>query len=81
MTVGECFPQDTGMQLLERTRLLLSQRLDSGMTLKAIARASEGEVQYDWLKRFASGDIENPGINSIQSLHDCLAKIPANHAA
>lgn len=80
LTFGELFPQDTPMQLLERTQLLLSQRMDSGMTLRAIADASRGKVKYDWLKRFACGDIPNPGVTNVQTLHDCLIKIPANAA-
>ncbi len=50
------------------------------MTLRAIADASRGKVKYDWLKRFACGDIPNPGVTNVQTLHDCLIKIPANAA-
>lgn len=68
------------MTLLERTQILLSQRIDAGMSLREIAGASGGQVNRDWLTKFAAGKIENPGVNSIQSLHDCLVKIPANSA-
>lgn len=69
------------MTLLERTQLLLSQRLDAGMSLREIAIASGGTVNRDWLTKFAAGKIENPGVNSIQSLHDFLQKLPAGTAA
>ncbi len=32
----------------------------------------DGEIEYDWLKRFASGDIKDPSVNRVQALHDCL---------
>lgn len=68
------------MQLLERTQLLLSQRLDSGMNLREIAAASGGQVNHEWLKKFAAGKIDDPGVSKIQSLHDALEKIPATAA-
>ena len=61
------------MELLERTKKLLSDRLKAGAKLKEIAASSKGEVEYDWLKRFANGAIEDPSVNRVQRLHDSLA--------
>lgn len=61
------------MSLLETTRTLLQKLVDSDMSLRQIARESEGAVEYDWLKRFYSGDIKDPSVNRVQALHDCLA--------
>lgn len=69
------------MTLLERTQLLLSQRVDAGMSLREIATASGGAVNRDWLTKFAAGKIDNPGVNTVEALHDCLTKIPASTAA
>lgn len=69
------------MTLLERTQVLLNQRLPKGddpreraQALRAIAENSDDLVQLEWLKKFAAGKIENPGVVTIQSLHDCLQK-------
>lgn len=73
MTKRERFPDTLGkMQLLERTRQLLNQTKDAGLKLRQIADDSNGAVPYDWLKRFAIGDIENPGVKYLQALHDHL---------
>lgn len=35
--------------------------------------AKSAGVGYEWLKKFASGDIPNPGIMHVQKLHAFLA--------
>lgn len=60
------------MTLLETTHELLEQRLAAGLTLVAIARESNGRVPYEWLKKFAQGRIENPGVNTVEDLHHTL---------
>jgi hypothetical protein len=37
--------------------------------------SSDVQVEYDWLKRFASGDIADPSINRIQNLPDHLRSL------
>jgi hypothetical protein len=61
------------MQLLERTQELLNRATEQ-MSLREIAEGSDGAVPYDWLKRFAIGDIPNPGVKYLQALHDCLKR-------
>lgn len=61
------------MTLLERTQRLLAERLEQGKSLREIAAESGGKVSRDWLTKFAAGKIENPGVNTIQALHDTLA--------
>lgn len=66
------------MQLLERTRKLISQSLDSGMSLRALAESlggSEKQIsrRFEWLRKFRAGKIDNPGVNTIQELHDSLS--------
>lgn len=51
------------------------------MSLREIATASGGAVNRDWLTKFAAGKIDNPGVNTVEALHDCLTKIPASTAA
>lgn len=46
-----------------------------------IARISNGAVEREWLYKFAAGKIANPGINSIQSLHDVLKNMKTKRAA
>jgi len=62
------------MTLLERTKELLVKATSggTGKSLRQIAADSDGEVAYDWLKRFANGEIEDPSVNRIQALHDNL---------
>lgn len=60
------------MQLLERTQELLKRSTETGASLREISLGSDNQVPYDWLKRFAAGDIENPGVKYLQALHDCL---------
>jgi hypothetical protein len=35
--------------------------------------AEESGLGYEWLKKLRAGDIENPGVLSVQELHDFLA--------
>lgn len=60
------------MTLLESTRTLLKCARASGTSLRRIALESGGRIEYDWLKRFAAGDIDDPSVNRIQTLHDDL---------
>jgi hypothetical protein len=63
------------MSLLENTQTLLSRAMDRGLKVPDICNASDGAIDRDWLYRFARGDIPNPGVKNIQSLHDCLKKL------
>lgn len=73
------FPQYPGMQLLERTKVLLNRAIESGATLREIAQAS-GTVPEEWLKKFVQKDakghdkVPNPGVRYVQALHDFLKK-------
>lgn len=70
--MGKVFPNMSTMALLETTRSMLTKLTNSGMSLRQIAIEFEGEVEYDWLKRFANGEIKDPSVNRVQALHDCL---------
>lgn len=71
LTIREIFPYTARMSnLLDRTRELLDEA--SELTLAEIARAAGPPVAYDWLKRFAAGDIPDPSVNRVQALHDFL---------
>jgi hypothetical protein len=61
------------MTLLERTRNLLADEA-AKRSLRKIAAESGGRVEYDWLKRFAKGEINDPSVNRIQELHDDLLR-------
>lgn len=63
------------MSLLEQTQTMLGNFVSSGVSLRQLARESDGEVEYDWLKRFAAGDIGDPSVNRIQRLHDALKRL------
>jgi hypothetical protein len=63
------------MSLIESTKKLLKERTDQGTTLRQIVVESDGLIKRDWLYKFAQGDIENPGVNTIQSLHDYLKNL------
>ncbi len=63
------------MSLLDTTQKLLDELTASGLTLREIARASDGGIELQWLYRFSRGEIANPGVITIQSAHDCLKKI------
>lgn len=72
MTNRESFPYTRGMSnLLERTRELLEAA--DATSLAEIAREIGEPVRYDWLKRFAAGEIPDPSVNRVQALHDYLA--------
>lgn len=57
--------------LLERTRKLLDEAT-SRDTLAELARDAGPPIAYDWLKRFAAGNIPDPSVNRVQALHDFL---------
>lgn len=69
------------MSLLENTQKLLREQQERGTTLREIVGASDGAVEREWLYRFARGEIPNPGVKNIQSLHDCLKKLKSRAAA
>jgi hypothetical protein len=69
------------MALLETTQILLDRAVSAGFTHREIADASGGKVQLEWLRKFARGDIDNPGVLNIQSLHDCLKSLKPKRAA
>ena len=62
--------------LLDKTLALLK---NCDLPLKRISDMSD--VEYEWLKRLARGEIPNPGVKSIQTLHDFLISLPTNSAA
>lgn len=62
------------MSLLETTRKLLDEEARV-TSLAEIARNAGAPVAYDWLKRFASGEIPDPSVNRVQALHDYLRSI------
>jgi hypothetical protein len=68
------------MALLEITQRLLSDVLAAEVNLRQIAAESNGTVSHEWLKKFAAGKIEDPGVNRIQSLHDTLKSIKSKAA-
>jgi predicted transcriptional regulator len=37
--------------------------------------AEECGVSVAWISRFAAGKIPNPGVNTVQCLHDYLVKV------
>lgn len=59
--------------LHDRTRSLLDAAKARGVPLAEIAQAIGEPVRYDWLKRFAAGNIPDPSVNRVQALHDYLA--------
>ncbi len=63
------------MNLLESTKKLLRSRLDEGMTLREIARASNGQVKFEWLRKFEDGTSKNPTFHPLQKLHNCLTNL------
>lgn len=62
------------MTLLAKTKDLLRSAREE-RSLRQIAAESGGRIEYDWLKRFAAGDIDDPSVNRIQELHDQLTPI------
>ena len=69
------------MSLLERTQELLKARLATGDSLRRIAQDSDGEVDRDWLTKFAAGKVTDPGVNRTQRLHDYLTKSSSSSVA
>jgi hypothetical protein len=61
------------MSLLDATTALLQKELAAGATLRELA-PDGGPVEYEWLKKFSSGKIDDPSVNRIQALHDSLSK-------
>jgi hypothetical protein len=60
-------------RLLERTKALLRDALaEDGVTIPQLAEKSG--LGYEWLKKFAAGDIPDPRIKRLQCLHDFLAR-------
>jgi len=56
--------------LLDSTNILLKSYLDEGGTLRRISY--ETGMNYAWLRRFNQGKVPNPGVNTVQQLHDHL---------
>jgi hypothetical protein len=61
--------------LLDTTNLLLAEAREKHGSLAKIASQSDGTVDPEWLKKFASGKIGDPSVNRIQSLHDHLVRL------
>lgn len=74
LTTGERFPHNAAMSLLESTESLLTKTLLKH-SLRAIAEGSEGRINYEWLKKFAQGKIDNPGVTTIEDLHARLREL------
>lgn len=62
--------------LLERTQAQLQNAIKAGISLREIAEGSEGRVVYEWLKKFAAGKIDDPGVQKIEGLHARLSELP-----
>lgn len=62
--------------LLDKTLALLE---NCDLPLKQISDMSD--VQYEWLKRLKRGEIPNPGVKNIQTLHDFLLTLPTDSEA
>ena len=56
--------------LLARTRELLSQMQDEGLTLTRIAR--EAQLHPRWLEKFSRGEIPAPGVSRLEKLYTYL---------
>jgi hypothetical protein len=69
------------MSLLGSTKELLQRHLDAGKSLRQIARECGEDVEYDWLKRFRTGEINDPSVNRVQVLHDCLKTLESGSPA
>ena len=57
------------MNLLDKTKVLLSVSKEPRREI-----AKNADVGFEWLKKFQAGEIENPGVVSIQKLHDYLER-------
>lgn len=70
------------MQLLTRTQELLDQATAAGISLQEIAAVAGGDVNHEWLKKFAKKKISHPSVVRIQLLHDGLRNLkPFKHRA
>ena len=58
------------MNLNEDTREALQRFVTGGVRLSVISR--ESGINYRWLDRYWNGRIQDPGVNSVQTLHDWL---------
>jgi hypothetical protein len=63
------------MSLLESTQQLLEKHTAKGVSLRSIAERSNGRINYEWLKKFAQGVIDNPGVNTVEDLHKTLRSL------
>jgi hypothetical protein len=79
LTNGETFPHNRAMSLLEQTQTLLKRTLDAGTSLRQIAEECGGTVNHEWLKKFAAGKIEDPGVSRIESLFKHLSETTQSH--
>lgn len=61
--------------LLEQTRGLLKQALDQGIKLKDIHRFSRGRLEYEWLRKMARGEVADPSVTRVETLHGLLAHL------
>ena len=67
------------MTLLESTLSLLQRVTGRGTTLREIAPA-DGPVEYEWLKKFYAGKIDDPSVKRTQALHDRLSALNSKAA-
>lgn len=65
------------MALLIETKRLLAKRLKRA-SLRTIAAESNGQVDYEWLKKLHQGRIEDPGVARIERLKAALEAQVAN---
>ncbi len=63
------------MSLLRATVDLLNRQKKGGKSLAEIHRALGGKVEREWFYKFAAGDIPDPSVNRVQTLHDGLQKL------
>lgn len=61
--------------ILDTTRGLLAQALKDGLRVKDISRMSRGHLEYEWIRKFARGEITDPGVQRLQMLHDLLVHL------
>ncbi len=61
------------MLMLDTTKQLLDEALSQGLFLTEIADVEN--VDYEWLKKFAAGKIEEPGTVKLEHLHNRLAAL------
>jgi hypothetical protein len=69
------------MSLLRTTQKLLERAVADDTSLRQLAEASEGSVEYEWLVKFAQGSVKDPGVNRVQALHDFLLTFTKRKAA